>query len=74
MQEAIRDGLRAVKNVYFDHSVVPGAGAFEIAAYVHLQQFKDSVQGKAKLGVEAFATSLLIIPKVIFTSYFQLTS
>lgn len=27
--------------------------------------FKDSVSGKAKLGVEAFAQSLLVVPKVL---------
>lgn len=37
VKEAIRDGLRAVKNVYDDKCVVPGAGAFEIACHVHLQ-------------------------------------
>lgn len=28
IKEATRDGLRAVKNVYDDKSVVPGAGSF----------------------------------------------
>ena len=28
-------------------------------------EFKNSVQGKAKLGVQAFAEALLIIPKVL---------
>lgn len=65
IKEAIRDGLRAVKNVFDDKSVIPGAGSFEIAAYVNLQKFKDTVKGKAKMGVEAFAESLLIIPKTI---------
>lgn len=32
IKDAIRDGLRTVKNVYADKSVVAGAGAFEIAA------------------------------------------
>jgi len=36
IKDAIRDGLRAVKNVYDDKSIVPGAGSFEIAAYCHL--------------------------------------
>lgn len=27
--------------------------------------FKNSVSGKAKLGVEAFAQSLLVVPKVL---------
>lgn len=36
IKEAVRDGLRAVKNVYDDKAVVPGAGSFEIACYMHL--------------------------------------
>jgi T-complex protein 1 subunit zeta len=35
-KDAIRDGLRAVKNTLDDKSVVPGAGAFEVAAAEHL--------------------------------------
>jgi len=57
--------LRAVKNVYDDKSVVPGAGAFEIAAYCALSSHKDTITTKEKLGFEAFAESLLIIPKVL---------
>lgn len=38
-KEAIRDGLRAIKNTMDDKCVVPGAGAFEIAAAEQLQQF-----------------------------------
>ena len=38
IKEAIRDGLRAVKNTMDDASVVPGAGAFEVAAAMHLRQ------------------------------------
>ena len=51
VKEAVRDGLRAVKNVYDDKSVIPGAGAFEVAAYCHLDKFKDEVKGKSKKGV-----------------------
>lgn len=51
-KEAIRDGLRAVKNTLDDKSVVPGAGAFEIAVAEHLLQWnRDNVSGKVKLGV-----------------------
>jgi len=32
-KEAIRDGLRAIKNTIEDGCVIPGAGAFEIAAH-----------------------------------------
>ena len=57
--------MRAVKNVYDDQCLLPGAGAFEIAAYNALQQYKDSVSGKTKLGVQAFAEALLVIPKTL---------
>ena len=36
-KDAIRDGLRAVKNAYDDNAVLPGAGAFEVAAAEHLE-------------------------------------
>ena len=50
-----------------DGSVVPGGGAFQIACYSHLQSdnFKKTVKGKAKWGVEAFANALLVIPKTL---------
>eukprot|EP00928_Gymnodinium_smaydae_P046489 TRINITY_DN3097_c0_g1_i1.p1 TRINITY_DN3097_c0_g1~~TRINITY_DN3097_c0_g1_i1.p1 ORF type:complete len:535 (-),score=134.15 TRINITY_DN3097_c0_g1_i1:111-1715(-) len=65
LKDALRDGLRAVANVVNDEAVVPGAGAFEVAAHVHLEQFKKSVQGKARLGVQIFAQALLVIPKTL---------
>jgi T-complex protein 1 subunit zeta len=55
-KDAIRDGLRAVTNTISDKAVVPGAGAFEVAASCHLMEWaKTNVSGKAKLGVHAFA-------------------
>merc|ERR550532_1336907 len=65
MKDAIRDGLRAVQNTIEDESAVPGAGAFEVAAYVHLEQFKRTVQGKPRLGVEIFGKALLTVPKTL---------
>jgi T-complex protein 1 subunit zeta len=65
IKDAIRDGLRAVKNLIDDKAYIPGAGAFEIACYCHLIEFKNTIQGKVKLGIQAFAEALLIIPKVL---------
>lgn len=65
IKDAIRDGLRAVKNAIEDNCVLPGAGAFEIAAYQELMKYKDTVKGRARLGVQAFAEALLIIVKVL---------
>jgi T-complex protein 1 subunit zeta len=65
LKDAVRDGLRAVKNAIEDESVVPGAGAFEIAAANSLYKYMDSVAGRPKLGVQAFADAMLIIPKAL---------
>ena len=65
-KEAIRDGLRAIKNTIEDKAVLPGAGAFEIAAHEHLTQYaRTEVSGKVKLGVQAFAEALLIVPRTL---------
>jgi T-complex protein 1 subunit zeta len=64
-KDAIHDGLRAIKNAIDDQSVVPGAGAFEVALYSALIDYKKEVKGKAQLGVQAFADALLIIPKTL---------
>lgn len=66
IKDAVRDGLRAVKNAIEDRAVVPGAGAFEIAAAMNLRQnIARSTKGRAKLGVEAYAEALLIVPKTL---------
>jgi len=65
--DAVRDGLRSVYNTIIDQCVVPGAGAFQIAAAAHLtsEAFSKTVKGKAKWGVAAFAEALLVIPKTL---------
>lgn len=67
IKDAVRDGLRSVYNMITDKSVVPGAGAFQIACAAHLSgdEFRKEVKGKAKTGVQAFADALLIIPKTL---------
>lgn len=66
IKDAVRDGLRAVKNTIEDEAVVLGAGAFEVAARQHLvNDVKKTVKGRAQLGVEAFADALLVIPKTL---------
>lgn len=68
LKDAVRDGLRAVKNAIEDGTVLPGAGAFEIAAYLELLKFKDSKTFPSpgvKLGIEAFAQAMLVIPRVL---------
>jgi T-complex protein 1 subunit zeta len=65
-KDAIKDGLRALKNALEDNAVVSGAGAFEVATAWHLQKnILPTVTGKAKLGVQAFCDALLIVPKTL---------
>ena len=66
IKDAVRDGLRAVKNAIEDGAVVPGGGAFEIAASMHLRDVvARATKGRPKLGVEAYAEALLVIPKTL---------
>ncbi|XP_077533550.1 chaperonin containing TCP1 subunit 6 [Haemaphysalis longicornis] len=68
IKDAVYDGLRAVKNAIEDGCVVPGAGAFELAAHAALVALRPTVAGKAQLGVQAFADALLIIVKTLATN------
>ncbi|KAJ2603406.1 T-complex protein 1 subunit zeta [Coemansia sp. RSA 1721] len=70
IQDAVRDGLRAVKNAVEDKALVPGAGAFQVACRQHLLRpaFLRTVRGKAQMGIKAFAEALLVIPKTIATN------
>ena len=44
---------------------MPGAGAYEISAHAALMKYKDSVKGRARLGIQAYADALLVIPKIL---------
>ncbi|KAJ2450008.1 T-complex protein 1 subunit zeta [Coemansia sp. RSA 2336] len=70
IQDAVRDGLRAVKNAIEDRALVPGAGAFQVACRQHLlrPECLRAVRGKAQMGIRAFAEALLVIPKTIATN------
>ncbi|ODQ64883.1 T-complex protein 1 zeta subunit [Nadsonia fulvescens var. elongata DSM 6958] len=70
IQDAVRDGLRSVSNTITDKCVIPGAGAFQIAAASHLVDdfMPKNVKGKVKAGVKAFAEGLLVIPKTLATN------
>ncbi|XP_074599149.1 chaperonin containing TCP1 subunit 6 isoform X2 [Brevipalpus obovatus] len=68
IKDAVYDGLRAIKNTIEDGSVVPGAGAFEIAAHEALMDYKKTLAAKVQIGIQAFADALLVIPKVLATN------
>lgn len=65
LKDAIRDGLRAINNAVEDKALIPGAGAFEVRAFNELSKYKDTIKGKVRLGIEAYALALLVIPKTL---------
>jgi len=65
IKDAVRDGLRAVSNAVVDGYLVPGAGGFEVMCHAALMEYRKTVTGRAKLGVQCFADSLLVIPKTL---------
>jgi len=65
INDAVRDGLRAVKNAVESKFVIPGAGALQVALHRHLMKYKDTVKGRSKIGIQAYADAMLIIPKVL---------
>lgn len=65
VKDAIRDGLRAINNAIDDGCLIPGAGAFETRAYNQLMVFKDTVKGKVRLGIQAYAAALLVVPNTL---------
>jgi T-complex protein 1 subunit zeta len=68
INDAIRDGLRSVKNAIEDGTVVAGAGAFQVACCRHLKKYMETVKGRVQMGVEAYANALLVIPKALATN------
>ncbi len=50
IKDAVRDGLRAAQMAIEDGCLIPGGGAFEVAAYRMLMRRKGAVSGRAKLG------------------------
>ena len=65
MKDAVRDGLRAVKNALEDKCVVPGAGSYEVAVNMAIKKGLEKFKGKARLGMQAYAEGMLVIPKVL---------
>merc|ERR1712154_472106 len=65
IKDAIRDGLKAVKNTLIDSNVILGAGCFEAMAYFNLMKYKKTIDGRKKLGIQAFTDALLSIPRCL---------
>ncbi|KAF1744669.1 hypothetical protein MXB_797 [Myxobolus squamalis] len=73
IKDALRDGLRAVNNAVSDGIIfistlgclLPGGGAIEIALSQELIALSKNLNCKEQMGVAAFASALLIIPRTL---------
>lgn len=59
---SIHDALMAVGKTAESQTVVPGAGACEVALSLHLEEYANTLESKEQLAVMAFAEALLVIP------------
>lgn len=65
IRDALRDGLRCVKNMMVDKVFVGGAGNFEVNCYHEIQKLVQKTSGKAKMGVIAYGDAILGLPKCL---------
>lgn len=65
IKDAIRDGLRSIKNAIEDDCVISGAGTFEIMGYCKLKEEEKKVKGKQRYAFDIYANALLNVPKVL---------
>jgi len=64
-EEAVKDGLRSLKNAFDDGKVLPGGGATEIALAHKLLEYKRRADPQYRIGIEVFANSLLELPRTL---------
>jgi len=62
---ALHDALCVVRNVVEDTTYVAGGGSIETEIARQLEAFANKVGGREQLAIEAFAESMLIIPKTL---------
>jgi thermosome len=64
-ERALHDALRVAGVVVEDKKVVPGGGAPEVELGLRLREYASTVGGREQLAIEAFASSLDIIPRTL---------
>ena len=45
--------------------MVPGAGSYEVAVHLAIRKGLSELKGKARLGLQAYADAMLVIPKTL---------
>ncbi|MHA1943279.1 MAG: thermosome subunit beta, partial [Candidatus Thorarchaeota archaeon] len=62
---ALHDALSVVRNVVEDSTYVAGGGSTETEIARQLEVYANKVGGREQLAIEAFAESMLIVPKTL---------
>ncbi|MFW6028666.1 MAG: thermosome subunit alpha [Halanaerobiales bacterium] len=65
IKRAFEDAIGDIKSVLSTGKVLCGAGAVEAELYKELKQFASKHSGRIQLALDAFAESMLVIPKAI---------
>lgn len=65
IDRSLHDAMCAVKRCLESKKVVPGGGACEGALSVHMENFAEKHSTREQLAIQAFAQSLLVIPKTL---------
>jgi thermosome len=65
LDRAIHDALMVVSVVVTGKKIVPGGGAPETELSLRLREYAATVGGRNQLAIEAFASSMEIIPRVL---------
>jgi len=65
LERAIHDALMVVSVVVAGKKIVPGGGAPETELSLRLREYATTVGGRDQLAIEAFASALEIIPRVL---------
>ncbi len=65
LDRAIHDALMVVSVVVTGKKIVPGGGAPETELSLRLREYAASVGGRSQLAIEAFASAMEVIPRVL---------
>ncbi|KAK9502837.1 hypothetical protein O3M35_011533 [Rhynocoris fuscipes] len=65
VKDALRVGLRAVKNAIEDGGVLPGGAAVELKLSSELKSYAEKIKERKRAGITAFSDAVLIIPKTL---------
>jgi chaperonin GroEL (HSP60 family) len=64
-ERAMNDALSVVSDVIEDNKIVAGGGSIEVEVAKEIRKYATQVGGREQLAIEAFASSLEVIPRAL---------